>query len=225
MRIVFTLLFILAAVSLATAQNVAPSCPTIKVTGPSRITAPGDTMTFTAEVVFVGEELPVTYEWTVNSGRIVKGQGTVVVEVADGDPGTNVTATVAVRGLPRHCSGYASDSGPMNVIIEGSPVDEWDDIPDDDQRARLDSFFIDLKDNPTSHGFIEIYVDAEKARRSGVRVVKFIVEHAKLRSFDTSRLVFGVKESTFNSVRLWRVPRGAANPNCDNCIVYNGRDL
>src|SRR5262249_33571698 len=57
-----------------------PSCPTLEVTGPSSVSAPGAIMPF-AVIVSDPSLRKLTFAWTVSAGTIVEGQGTRVIKV------------------------------------------------------------------------------------------------------------------------------------------------
>ncbi len=186
-------------------------CPSISVTGPAGVTDPGETMTFTANVVGGGA---VTYNWSVDRGTIESGQGTpsITVRTSDNDANSNVTATVNVGGLPEGCDcpATASDSGPVAPNPQAILVDEFGALQNDDIRARLDQFFIELQNNPTNQGYVINYgTNAQIAARE-----RLITNHITLRRFDRSRitLVRGGDTGVGVNTRLYRVPPGADNP-------------
>jgi len=79
-------------------------CPSISVDGPSGITPPGGTMTFTA-ALNGGSQDGLTYNWTVTDGTIASGQGTpsITVTAPTSEAGGNITATVEIGGYPAGC--------------------------------------------------------------------------------------------------------------------------
>ncbi|MBA2379998.1 MAG: hypothetical protein H0V76_10550 [Blastocatellia bacterium] len=186
-------------------------CPSISVTGPAGITAPGETMNFTANVVGGGA---VTYNWSVNRGTIESGQGTpsITVRTSSADAASNVTATVNIGGLDPACDcpATASDSGPVDDVPQPILVDEFGALQNDDIRARLDQFFIELQNNPTNQGYVINYgTNAQITARE-----RLITNHITLRRFDRSRitLVRGGDAGIGVNTRLYRVPPGADNP-------------
>jgi hypothetical protein len=186
-------------------------CPTLTVTGPAGITAPGDAMTFTANVVGGPD---VTYNWSVDRGVIESGQGTpsITVRTSRDDAGQSVRATVNLGGLPPGCDcpDDASELGPVADAPEAILVDEFGRLANDDVRARLDAFFLELQNNPTNQGYIINYgSNAEIAARE-----RLITNHIAFRQFDRSRitLVRGGDIGTGPSTKLYRIPPGAENP-------------
>ncbi len=97
-------------------------CATLSVTGPAGITAPGQTMTFTANSS--GGTGDRTYNWSVSSGTIESGQGTpsIVVGTTSDMADSTVTATVEIGGQEASCNcpTEASDTG---VISAGKAID------------------------------------------------------------------------------------------------------
>jgi len=189
-------------------------CATVDVSGPSGITNPGDTMTFTANVT-AGTYDP-TYNWTVSNGTIESGQGTpsIVVRTTREMAGQNVTATVNIGGAPSTCScDNVNDSETAGVAPNPEPVlvDEFGAMPNDDIRGRLDLFFAELSNNPNNQGYIINYgTPAQVATRE-----RLIRNHITFRKFDASRITLvngGDTGSGQPSTKLYRVPPGANNP-------------
>ena len=103
------------------------ACPTLGVTGPAGVTAPGETMTFTANVSG-GSGEAVTYNWDVSSGTIVEGQGTPVIKVATTPEmaGGNVTATVTIGGICQDCTdNKRSETGSIASIPVNQEIDDF----------------------------------------------------------------------------------------------------
>lgn len=228
MRVVlFLVVFAFAFASQSFAQ-VDTECPEIKVLGPSRIVIPG------GKAVFVVSVTPVKHDavlhWTVQigdrEGSIESGQGTakVVVSTTRKDEGEEIKARVVIPGLPSDCPNFASGTVQIDQIIWGHP-DEFGDIDPDDMRARLDSFFIDLHNNPTHSAFIEVYIDDKEKSDLRNKRIKLFIEHIKYRNMDLKRFQFGVTRLGFRTIKLWRIPPGAENPSCNGCVLIDGKDL
>jgi hypothetical protein len=187
-------------------------CPSLTVSGPAGITAPGDSMTFTANV---SGGPAVTYNWTIDGGGVIEsGQGTpsITVRTSRDDAGSTIRATVQLGGLDPNCNCPAtgSESGPVDRNPEAILVDEFGRLADDDVRARLDAFFVELQNNPSNQGYIINYgTDRDIAARE-----RLITNHIAFRRFDRSRitLVRGGDLGTGINTRLYRVPPGAENP-------------
>ena len=189
------------------------NCATLSVSGPSGLTDPGSTMTFTA-VVSGGTASNLTYNWTVSAGTIESGQGTpsIVVATTKEMANSNVTATVDIGGQEAKCDcpRTASETGSIAPRIEPVLVDEFGKLSNDDVRAKLDTFFIELQNNPNNQGYIINYgTDRDVAARE-----KLITNHINFRKFDRSRitLVRGGDNGGAINTKLYRIPPGADNP-------------
>ncbi len=187
-------------------------CATLSVNGPAGITEPGDAMTFTA-VVSGGSESNVTYNWTVSAGTIESGQGTpsITVRTTREMANSNVTATVELGGLcSPSCPRTNSATGPVAPRPEPVLVDEFGKLSNDDVKAKLDPFFIELQNNPSNQGYIINYgTDKDVAARE-----KVITSFINMRKFDRSRitLVRGGDTGEGIKTKLYRIPPGADNP-------------
>ena len=170
-------------------------------------------MTFTA-VVSGGTASNLTYNWTVSAGTIESGQGTpsIVVATTKEMANSNVTATVDIGGQEAKCDcpRTASETGSIAPRIEPVLVDEFGKLSNDDVRAKLDTFFIELQNNPNNQGYIINYgTDRDVAARE-----KLITNHINFRKFDRSRitLVRGGDNGGAINTKLYRIPPGADNP-------------
>lgn len=164
-------------------------CPTLSVSGPSEIPAAGGTVTFTANLSG-GNQNNLTFDWTVSQGEIVSGQGTstITVQTNDAMAGQNITATVNVSGYAPGCScpTTASETAGIPGVSGPNQFADFGDIPNDQIKANLDSFFGELNSNPDAQGFIINYgTDAEIALRE-----KNIRAAIRFRKFPASRVTF-----------------------------------
>ncbi|HEX8500249.1 MAG TPA: hypothetical protein VF659_06610 [Pyrinomonadaceae bacterium] len=197
------------SVSLAAAP-----CPTVTV-GTRDLPNPGKTMTYTASVNGGDPGVKPTFDWTVSAGTITSGQGTGSVTVnVSGTDGTGLTAAVDVGGYDRACPTSAS----VTLIICPGParkLDEYGAISLADEKARLDNFAAELRNDPTAQGYLVCYGGrrgraGEAARRCG-RAMRYTGTH--FRGIEAPRLVTveaGYREAP--AVELWVVPSGAAPP-------------
>ncbi|MBV9216911.1 MAG: hypothetical protein JO053_12120, partial [Acidobacteria bacterium] len=189
------------------------NCETLSVSGPSGITNPGDSMTFTA--VVSGGTGNYTYNWSVSAGSIVSGQGTPSITVATNKDmgGQSVTATVELGNVGDPscgCPTNASETAGIQAKPVPSLVDEFGPQKDDEVKARVDNFYIQLNNNPTAQGYVIIYgTKAEIAKRKA-QIMKAI----NFRKYDVNRLTF-VESVTSGGVntKFYLVPAGADNPN------------
>ena len=198
----FPMLKILAAVLLLTPCLVAQEavCPELEILGPQWITMRAkEPTTF---VLRSGRDEPESfrYIWSVENGTIASGQGTRVIDVTTLEYGAKVRVTVTVIGFPSGCPNSAS----MTIGVEDKPAwhlyDEWGQMPNDDQRGRLDSLFFELANDPAKIGLILIYGNSIQDQR---RRLKLVLDHARFRKFDQKRLVFCHDTWTETSTKVY----------------------
>jgi len=185
------------------------SCPTISVSGPSGTTGLNQPMTFTAT-----SSGDVTYNWSVSSGSITSGQGTssITVNTSGLTGGSNVTATVEISAanMCGDCPKVASETAGIVAPLTPTLVDTYGKLPNDDVKARIDNFYTQLNNDPSSHGYIIIYGTPAQIRAARAQIDKAIA----FRKYDPSRVVIveGPPQGTEVQVKLYLVPAGADNP-------------
>ncbi len=196
-------------------KQICPVCPTLSISGPSGVTKPGDTMTFTLN----GVGSDSTVNWSVSAGTIESGQGTSSITVrapADGSV-SNITATAEVGGIStRECScpNTASETAPVGSLPQSRSVWECPNgsvkcVPDV-IKAGLDILFGELNADPQSKGYIVYYGDAKDQKKFEAAIKAGI----KFRKYDMNRIVLvnGGDNGGGPSVKMWVVPEGARPP-------------
>lgn len=188
------------------------TCVSVGVTGPSGLTKPGDTMTFTANVGGSGD---YTYNWSVSAGTIESGQGTssIVVRTTNDMGGQNVTASVEVGGLCPECPRNASETAGVEKPGEPILVDEYGKLKDDDVKARVDNFYIQLNNNPSAQGYAVIYGTPAQIKKQKAQIMKAINRPGS--GQDASRITFieGPDDGSGGKVKFYVVPAGVTPPN------------
>jgi len=190
------------------------SCASISISGPAGVTAPGATMTFTANVSGGSQDVPLTYNWTVSAGTIVSGQGTpsIVVQVPADNPPTNVTASLEVGGQRADCNcpTGAQETAAVAPPVRPTEVDTFGKLSNDEVKARVQTFYATLANDPTAQGYIIIYGTPKEiaARR------KQITNAITFLKLDPSRvtIVEGGDKGTGPETHFWVVPPGATPP-------------
>ena len=186
------------------------NCATLSVSGPSGTTNPGDSMTFTAMTSVSGD---YTYNWSVSSGTITSGQGTpsITVSTTQEMAGSNVTASLKLGGTKEgcNCQTDASETAPVAPRPTAVPVDEYGPLKDDDVKARIDNFYIQLNNQPNAKGYIIIYGTPAQIKKQKAQIMKAIT----FRKYDPTRVTFvDGPNNGEQKVKLWLVPQGADNP-------------
>ncbi|HKP68705.1 MAG TPA: hypothetical protein VJV05_05440, partial [Pyrinomonadaceae bacterium] len=204
--------------------SASAQCPSIVVVGPAGITTQGDTMTYRVETGRTEGQL--SYRWTISAGTIETGQGTpaITVRTHSGMMGLNVGATVKIDGLPSGCENVASGVAPVGGIDCGLASDEWGDLRPNDQRSRLDNFFVELMNNPTHRGVIVLTVTPKDKLDSKNKRVQLAIRHADFRKFDRTRLWFALEKGDEVRTKLFSISPGMDLP-CDKCQIIKGGDF
>ncbi|HEV2765709.1 MAG TPA: hypothetical protein VGV38_22180, partial [Pyrinomonadaceae bacterium] len=205
-----------AALGQGGATAAGPRCPAVAVVCPAEPVTPGEPLTFTAQVS--GEEAGrLSFKWEVSAGQIVTGQGTpsVFVDTTGANGVGVVEATVEVGGLSVSCPKTASCAAPLRLVnVCNKPLDEYGNIPFEDEQARLDNFAIAVLNEPDAQGYLFCY----GGRRGRAGAARARCERAKnylvnTRDVDAGRLVTvdgGFREEL--TVTLYVVPAGAEPP-------------
>jgi hypothetical protein len=110
--------FFLSLMLFVTVKASTQNCPGIAVMPYTDEIIAGDTLMITAVTSSLKSE--VAYQWKVNTGEIVSGQGTARVFVKTVNAvGSFITANVTLTGLPAGCATTASASA---ELISGSQL-------------------------------------------------------------------------------------------------------
>jgi hypothetical protein len=186
-------------------------CPTVSVTGPGAAVNPGDTMTFTANVSG-GNVTDLTYNWTVTQGEIISGQGTPTITVqTTAEMGSeNVTATVTTGSTICDCDGTASEIGIITTPPTFREIDRFGVLPNDEVRARVENFYIELNNDPSATGYIIIYGTEREITRRETQIRNSI----RFRNLDPNRvtIVRGGNRGAGVETVFYVVPSGVTPP-------------
>ena len=189
-------------------------CRKVTVSGPSELVTAGEKVEFTAKVT---GQRNATYNWSVSAGTITSGQGTatIMVEPDTSMAGQALTATVDVPNLGGiACESSASETVAFMSVPSAKLVDEFSTARTgcEDVFARLDSFYNELNNDPSSTGAIIVYSEAP-SHLSGARRQKQIRNHIKMRNFDATRFTFLDSPLMKDAkTEFWLVPAGASLP-------------
>ena len=189
------------------ADNSGCKCPAVSVSGPAAASGPGENMVFFASVSGIDRGI-VSFKWLVNRGKIIEGQGTDRVTVStEGLESGPVNASVTIVGTCPDCQNKFSDSGLVLAEIQPILVDRFRHSNCEEFLARLDQFFNELNQDPSSVGYLLAYGQDRAVARARMQLNSWI----KMRNFDGSRITFVTagKGGKKADIDLWRVPAGA----------------
>lgn len=205
LRILTPILLLLSSVSYA--QQPA-DCPKVTLEGPAGIVAPGDLAHYVVLVNPLPPAQQTTYLWSTSAGSIVAGQGTSEITVKQ--PAASITVTVEIKGLPAGCVNNISESTPWEWLLLPAKLDEFPGATDNEVKARVDNFFIQLNNNPTAQGYIINYGTPATIKKRKGQIMKAI----NFRKYDGMRITFVEALETATRIRtvFYLVPAGATPP-------------
>jgi hypothetical protein len=200
------------------------ACPyDMRVDAPAEITE-GDQVTFTA-VNMAGGNPPLNYIWRVSpaNAKIVSGMGTSSIMVdSTGLGGQPITASVDVnQGFPEDSSCAQLNTVETLVTktippppIEPIPIDEFDSVSFDDEKARFDNFAVQLLNRPDAQGYLIIYQgtakNAQSAEKASRRALNYLTKNKGIDPRRISITSGGYRAKT--GYELWIIPAGAGYP-------------
>jgi hypothetical protein len=202
--IVFVFLFV-ASCTIGFGQG----CPTINLETPSTMTKSGDVFTVHAVVKSTGVVGNISYNWTVTSGTIVKGQdsATLFVDTSGEERGKNITVKVTVSGLPSVCQNTASDVVSIALgIVCGLPADEFGALPANDVMAHVDNIFVSLDFNVDATAVFEMKFSDSETRPARILRITRILEAIKDRKYDISKVAFLISKDEGNTTTVSILP-------------------
>lgn len=157
------------------AQSTSQKCPVISVACPTEGVWTGTPIKFFARIDGPIPPGKPEFKWSLSAGKIIDGQGTSSINVNTDDlVFVPVVATLQVTGIGE-CS--TSSTCTTEVVNCGLVVkfDEYGDISVRDEKARLDNFAIQLKNQPGTKGYIIGYASkrgSSKVIESHLRLTK-----------------------------------------------------
>lgn len=199
-------------------------CPyDMRVDAPAEITE-GDTVTFTA-VNMAGGNPPLNYIWKVypENAKIISGLGTNSITVdSAGLGGQPISASVDVnQGFPEDSSCAQQNTVETNVTktippppINPIPIDEFDSVSFDDEKARFDNFAVELLNRPDAQGYLIVYQgsgkNAQSAEKASRRALNYLTKNKGIDPRRISITSGGFRAKT--GYELWIIPAGAGYP-------------
>ena len=149
-QIIFTTILLLSFCFAAFAQveGKVPQCPTINVIGLAEIIEPSKPITFTSKFSENFENTDIEYNWTVEGGKIIEGQGTKSIKALMDECGRTMTATLSVKGLPPACYDSASETFSIShncQLMKSILIDGYEKTTDEEEKIKIDNFLLKLQ--------------------------------------------------------------------------------
>jgi hypothetical protein len=164
------------------AQNSGPRCPVIKIYGPTGEVDAGTPVVFNVEVSAGNKPVEPNVKWSVSAGTITSGEGTSSITVdTTGLIGQTFTVVAEIEGAGPQCDRIASYSANVTgcILPAFRIFDRYNDISFEDEKARLDNFALQLKEEPHSVGVIfygSPVGQSNAARNRAERAKTYLVE-------------------------------------------------
>jgi hypothetical protein len=177
----FLFLFFVSVSSCTIAVGQASSvCPKTWITKTPETVKPGEAVTFVANISSEGfkstEPLKITYDWSLDAGMIVSGQGTATIVVqSPTDRIEKLSATVKISGLPAQCDNVFSEAVLITVpFVCGLAPDDYPSLDRNDEKARLLNAALLADRNPKGLLVFVIYLATAESSTSATRRAMFI---------------------------------------------------
>jgi len=200
-------------------MNFSKSCPTVSLSGPQGLTRVGEDIVVKA-IVSPDSHADIKYSWTVDKGKILKGQntlevviGTDEIEEVQNKGSAEVNVHLGIGNLPRECRNSVSESYTVsNGNYDVSPFGEYGNNSFRDEKAWLDNLAINIL-NTHNTGYIVKHFGKQfsykEIRRRIGRIEYFMF---KLRKYPKDRFRIIVKRDDETFTKLWSFPPDAEPP-------------
>jgi len=204
----------------------AQDCPIIKISAPQEVLGPR----YFDNRLYVELDPPrdgLSFFWTLTSGSILSGQGTVRLKVEPPEvrdcENKEMTATVRVEGLPPGCTATATrefevTTGNCDVF----PLSEYGPASFVDERAQIDNLVIQMSNNPKAQAFVVFRIANQHPERVAQQRLKRFRRILKQRKYSADKIAFYYHTSERNLTTLWLEPEGSLKvPDCGDCTLIH----
>lgn len=204
------------------AQTSNLPCPNISVQGPSGLVSPGETITFLATVNGKTPDSNLEFEWTVSQGTIIDQQGKPETRVSTTEEmeGTNLKATVKIKGFSENCNNEASETAVMEAFPShrGNQPYQYSNLSLEKEFATIDNFLVTLQNDRSSKGYILFEIEKTKELTVIKKRLTSVLDHIfKRRKFKRDLILYDVCYGEYNNTSLYVIPEGASLPEIPNC--------
>ena len=196
--------------------DFAKSCPAVSLSGPEGLTRVGENIVVKA-TVSPDNQADIKYLWSVDKGKILKGQGSpeVVIDTDEIQPReqpTNVEVKLAIDGPPDGCRSIISERYPVFRIFDFTPASVYGNIPFLYEKAWLDNLAVNIL-NTSNTGYIVKYFGKKVSDKEIKARVKRIEDFMfKSRKYPKGRFRIIVKRDNETFTKLWSFPPDAEPP-------------
>ncbi len=202
-------------------QPVVIPCPQMNIQPPGRIMKDGEPITFTVNIGGGDPKVQPIYSWSVSAGTIVNGQGTRSISVDSTGAGEyrSIIADLLVGGYGYECNNRVTST--VQVAAPSKKVDEFGDLPAQDEAGKMDSIVNYLQQSPDRVWIIG-YAGRNNVRGYAADVLR------RMRSYlaktpgiaeRVSAVDGGFREEP--SYEIWVVPVGSDQPRATPTVSRN----
>lgn len=190
-------------------------CPRVYIKSESYLPNLTCPLEFFADVSSNDSKITPVYDWQIENGKIISGQGSQTIQVEPTNKSGTVTAKVNLKGFSLDCAdGELTNTGQTVFGVPQYKLDEFDRAQNGDIKARLDSFAVALQNDPLLQGYIVNYQGRTDPKAS-VERRKVLIQIYLFRSrgIASERIIFvdgGFRETI--SSELWVAVAGSGLP-------------
>lgn len=186
-------------------------CPTISIDVP--LPNRGEPVVFSVAVDNNSSKRRLGYKWYVSNGVILLGAGTKSVSVHKENPGSNITATVEITGLPKGCENTISETEPIIEYSIVELIDEFSTATATIDKTRLNEALSRSDQNPNDLLFIVEYFSKNTSDFDIRAKVKLITEYlVDIRKKDANSFTIITEKAGGALTKIYLVPPGAKSP-------------
>lgn len=211
-KVLGVLAFVFLLCGLGNSQAPAKTkCPTVSIDVP--LSNRGEPVVFSVTVGNNSSKRRLGYKWYVSNGVILLGAGTKSISVHKENPGSNITATVEITGLPKGCDDTISETEPMICYSEAELIDEFSTATATIDKTRLNEALSRSDQNPNDLLFIVEYFPKDTSDFDIRAKVKLITEYlVDIRKKDANSFTIITEKASEALTKIYLVPPGASNP-------------
>jgi hypothetical protein len=212
--ILFIPLFLLIFCRVSFAQtNKISSCPTVSISN-TTIPEPEGYVVYTASLSEQVEPFKVQYNWTVQHGKIVSGQGTSTAKFKIDSTSLNVS--VQITGLPEKCPNTASESFVID-FAQQRQFAEFSISVSQINKNSLDSLAAELQNNPAATAYVFEYFRQNTSQKLIKQKIQKITDYLlREKGINKDRIVILTKRSSKNSTKIFIASLGADAPDIND---------
>ncbi|HEX6186856.1 MAG TPA: hypothetical protein VFZ40_02145 [Pyrinomonadaceae bacterium] len=191
-------------------------CPHVRIEGVPYVPPPGGPLTFRAKVNVNSDRVKPRFVWQVSIGEIVAGQGTdsITVSVPESAKG-EVVARLKLEGFSLECPAQATTATARTAFgVRHVLLDEFGNINEEDELARLDYLAITVQQDPRLQIHIVFYggrfSQPNEALRRAERAKDYLVKSRGLEADRVLPINGGYRDEV--SGEYWLSLRGTEAP-------------